>query len=260
MIISFQKYQGAGNDFVIIDNRTNIITESKEQLAVRLCDRKFGIGSDGLIFIENTNEADFIVDFLNPDGSRSFCGNGSRCAVQFCVDNKIFTGNKTSFVGIDGIHLAVVKKRSVNVEMKNVDQVERLNSDFFAETGSPHYVSFFKSIDDLDMIEFGRKIRYSEAYKKVGTNVNAVEELSPNHIKVRTYERGVENETLACGTGVTACALSYAVINNLEQNTVDIDAVGGKLKVSFVKENGGSFSNIWLEGPADYVFKGEVNV
>jgi diaminopimelate epimerase len=260
MIVSFQKYQGAGNDFVIIDNRTNSVTASKEQIAIKLCDRKFGIGSDGLIFIENTDKADFVVDFLNPDGSRSFCGNGSRCAVQFCIDNKIFIGNKTSFLGIDGVHLAVVKENSVNVEMKNVDHVERIKADFFAETGSPHYVSYFKSIDDLDMIEYGKQIRYSDSYKEVGTNVNAVQELSPNHIKVRTYERGVENETLACGTGVTACALSYAILNNLEKDIVNIDAVGGKLKVSFVKEKDDSFTNIWLEGPAEFVFNGEVNV
>ena len=260
MIVTFHKYQGAGNDFVIIDNRESKITESKKDLAIRLCDRKFGIGSDGLIFIEGTNEADFLVDFLNPDGSRSFCGNGSRCAVQFCVDNEIFSGSKTSFLGIDGVHLAVVKEKSVNVEMKNVDHVERIESDFFAETGSPHYVSYFKSIKDLNMIEFGHKIRYSLKYKDQGTNVNAVEVLNSGHIKVRTYERGVENETLACGTGVTACALSYAILEDLSKGSVDIDAEGGKLKVSFVKGNNNSFSNIWFEGPAKHVFKGEVNV
>ena len=260
MIIKFNKYQGAGNDFVIIDNRGGGVTNEKEALAVRLCDRKFGIGSDGLIFIENTTEANFVVDFLNPDGSRSFCGNGSRCAVQFAADNEIFSGNKTSFLASDGIHFATLKEVSINVEMKNVDKVDKINQDYFTETGSPHYVSYFKSIDDLDMIEFGRKIRYSTEFKKKGTNVNAVEELRSNHIKVRTYERGVENETLACGTGVTACALSYAILNDIEKGTIDIDAVGGQLKVSFLKGKDDSFTNIWLEGPADFVFKGEVNV
>jgi diaminopimelate epimerase len=144
--------------------------------------------------------------------------------------------------------------------MKDVDHVKRVDSDFFAETGSPHYVSYFESVDDLDMIQYGKKIRYSDIYKKVGTNVNAVQELRTNHIKVRTYERGVEDETLACGTGVTACALSYAILNNLEKDTVNIEAVGGKLKVSFEKQTDESFTNIWLEGPATFVFKGEVNV
>lgn len=260
MIINFYKYQGAGNDFVIIDNRSKIISAKKEELAVQLCDRKFGIGSDGLIFIENAEKADFLVDFLNPDGSRSFCGNGSRCGVQFAADQGIFNGSKTSFMGIDGIHLAEVKTGAINVEMKNVDHVEQLDSDFFAETGSPHYVSYFESIETLDMINFGHEIRYSETYKEKGTNVNAVEIIGENHIRVRTYERGVENETLACGTGVTACALSYAVLNNLTKEHVDIDAEGGKLRVSFEKGNNSSFSNIWLEGPATLVFKGDVNV
>jgi len=260
MIVNFHKYQGAGNDFVIIDNRTNSITDKKEVLAIKLCDRKFGVGSDGLIFIENTDEANFLVDFLNPDGSRSFCGNGSRCGVQFALDNDVFSGGKTSFLANDGIHFAEVKKSSINVEMKNVDKVKKINLDYFAETGSPHYVSYFDSIQELDMIEFGQEIRYSPQYSENGTNVNAVEILGHNHIKVRTYERGVENETLACGTGVTACALSYAILNNIDNDTIDIDAVGGKLKVSFVKEKDDSFSNIWLEGPASFVFKGEVNV
>jgi len=260
MIVNFHKYQGAGNDFVIIDNRTNSITDKKEELAIKLCDRKFGVGSDGLIFIENTDEANFLVDFLNPDGSRSFCGNGSRCGVQFALDNGVFSGSKTSFLANDGIHFAEVKKSSINVEMKNVDKVEKINLDYFAETGSPHYVSYFDSIQDLNMIEYGQKIRYSTKYKEKGTNVNAVEVLSENHIKVRTYERGVENETLACGTGVTACALSYAVLNNIESDTINIDAVGGKLKVSFVKGVNDSFTRIWLEGPAEFVFKGDINV
>ncbi len=260
MIVKFHKYQGAGNDFVIIDNRQGIVSIGKEALAINLCHRKFGVGSDGLIFIENTIEADFVVDFLNPDGSRSFCGNGSRCAVQFAVDNKVFIGNKTSFLASDGIHFATIKEASINVEMKNVEKVNKINQDYFAETGSPHYVSYFKSIDDVDMIEFGQKIRYSTEFKEKGTNVNAVEELSPNHIKVRTYERGVEDETLACGTGVTACALSYAILNDIESDTINIDAVGGQLKVSFIKGRDNSFTNIWLEGPADFVFKGEVNV
>jgi len=260
MIVNFQKYQGAGNDFVIIDNRTNSIVDRKEELAIKLCDRKFGVGSDGLIFIENTDEANFLVDFLNPDGSRSFCGNGSRCGVQFALDNDVFRGSKTSFLASDGIHFAEVKKSSINVEMKNVDKVEKINLDYFAETGSPHYVSYFDSIQDLNMIEYGQKIRYSTKYKEKGTNVNAVEVLGENHIKVRTYERGVEGETLACGTGVTACALSYAVLNTIENDTINIDAVGGKLKVTFIKGQNDSFTNIWLEGPAEFVFKGEVNV
>ena len=259
-MINFYKYQGAGNDFIIIDNRENIISANKENLAIKLCQRKFGVGSDGLIFIENSDKAEFEMDFLNPDGSRSFCGNGSRCAVQFAKDQKIFVNNKTSFNAIDGIHFATVLEDSVKIEMKNVDQVQYVENSYFTDTGSPHYVSYFDSIDKLNIIEFGHKIRYSEQYKIDGTNVNAVEEVSPMNIKVRTYERGVEDETLACGTGVTACALTYGLKNNINSGIVNIQAVGGELKVSFIKNNDNSFEQIWLEGPAKFVFKGELNV
>jgi len=259
MKINFHKYQGAGNDFIIVDNRLNIITANKEDLAVKLCDRKFGIGSDGLIFIEHTDLSIFEIDFLNPDGSRSFCGNGSRCAVQFMFDIGDVE-ERTAFEAIDGEHFAEITEMGVLIEMNDVEKIECMDTSYFAETGSPHYVSYFDAIDDLDIIEFGQKIRYSDTYKKIGTNVNAVEEIGRNHIKVRTYERGVENETLACGTGVTACALSYAILKNLTRETVNVDAVGGKLKVSFIKSDKNSFTDIWLEGPAEFVFKGEVNV
>lgn len=259
-IIKFFKYQGAGNDFVLIDNRQKEFTGNKVEFAKEVCQRKFGVGSDGLIFIETSKIAEFEVDFLNPDGSRSFCGNGSRCAVQFAKDQKIFMNSKTSFSAIDGIHYAHVLEDSVKIEMKNVELVEQKETSYFADTGSPHVVSFFKSVDNLDVIEFGQKVRYSDEYKANGTNVNAVEEVSPMNIKVRTYERGVEDETLACGTGVTACALSYSLKNDIQSGVVNIEAVGGHLKVSFVKQNDNSFEQIWLEGPAKFVFKGELNV
>ena len=259
-MIKFYKYQGAGNDFVIIDNRANVFTGDKEKLAKELCKRKFSIGSDGLIFIENSEKAAFKIDFLNPDGSRSFCGNGSRCAVQFARDQNIFVSNETSFIAIDGIHFANIARDSVKIEMKDVHLIQELEDSYFTNTGSPHYVSYFDSIDEFDIIEFGHKIRYSEKYKIVGTNVNIVEEMSPMNIKVRTYERGVENETLACGTGVTACALTYGLKNKISSGTVNIQALGGELKVSFTRSNDNSFERIWLEGPAIFVFKGEINV
>lgn len=259
-MIEFYKYQGAGNDFILIDNRENLFNGDKAKLAQNICERKFGIGSDGLIFIEKSDIAEFEMDFLNPDGSRSFCGNGSRCAVQFAKDQNIFVNFKTSFSAIDGTHYASILKDSVKVEMKNVEVVEQHKESYFTDTGSPHYVSYFKSIDNLDIIDFGHKIRYSDKYKEQGTNVNAVEEVSDLTIKVRTYERGVENETLACGTGVTACALTYGLKHNLDSGIVNIKAVGGDLKVSFVKNSNDSFKEVWLEGPAKFVFKGEINV
>lgn len=259
-MISFYKYQGAGNDFVLIDNRKKVFNGDKIKLANQLCERKFGIGSDGLIFIEKSDKAEFEIDFLNPDGTRSFCGNGSRCAVRFAKDINVFVNNKTSFSAIDGVHFANVCDDSIKIEMKDVNLINQINDSYFADTGSPHYVSYFKSISDLDIIKFGHEIRYSEPYKVKGTNVNAVEEVSPMHIKVRTYERGVEGETLACGTGVTACALSYGLKNNIDSGIINITALGGELKVSFIKRSDNSFKQIWLEGPAEFVFKGELNV
>ncbi len=258
-MINFFKYQGAGNDFVMIDNRNQAFTGNKVQLAQRLCERRFGIGSDGLIFIEPTSSPlayDFEMDFLNPDGSRSFCGNGSRCAVKFAQDLGIFTGNSTKFKAIDGIHLAEVLNSEVKIEMKPVEKVEIKDKDFFIHTGSPHYVCHHQNIDQLDMVKFGRNIRYSDTYKKEGTNVNVVEEIQPNHIKVRTYERGVEYETLACGTGVTACAISYAYKNSIDQGQLKIEALGGQLSVEFNQYEPGKFKDLFLIGPAQFVFKG----
>ena len=259
-MINFYKYQGAGNDFILIDNRQQLFKNNKEQLAQQLCKRRFGIGSDGLIFIENDTDSDFLIDFLNPDGSRSFCGNGSRCAVKFAHYLGVFKEQHTTFKAIDGIHKAQLVNDLVKIEMKDVQSIQQIDKDFFINTGSPHYIKYFKNINQLDLIKLGQTIRYSDTYKNEGTNVNAVEKIAPHHIKVRTYERGVENETLACGTGVTACALSYALLNQLKNNTIKVDAVGGQLEVSFTQQPNGNFTNIWLTGPAQFVFKGTYDI
>ncbi len=259
-MINFYKYQGAGNDFILIDNRQQLFKNNKEQLAQQLCKRRFGIGSDGLIFIENDTDSDFLIDFLNPDGSRSFCGNGSRCAVKFAHYLCIFKKQHTTFKAIDGIHKAQLVNDLVKIEMKDVQSIQQIDKDFFINTGSPHYIKYFNNINQLDLIKLGQTIRYSDTYKNEGTNVNAVEKIAPHHIKVRTYERGVENETLACGTGVTACALSYALLNQLKNNTIKVDAVGGQLEVSFTQQPNGNFTNIWLTGPAQFVFKGSYDL
>ncbi|HIP36279.1 MAG TPA: diaminopimelate epimerase [Crocinitomix sp.] len=258
--MKFYKYHGAGNDFILIDNRQHVFKGDKIQFAIDICKRRFGVGSDGLIFIENDDTADFLMDFLNPDGSRSFCGNGSRCAVKFAHFIEIFTQQQVTFKAIDGIHKAELIDNLVKIEMKNVSTTQQLGNDYFIHTGSPHYIKYYNSIDDLNIINFGKKIRYSDTYKKEGTNVNAVEIINNNHLKIRTYERGVENETLACGTGVTACALSYAKLKKLTNNTVNVDAVGGKLSVSFKQQADGSFTDIWLIGPAEFVFSGSYDL
>ncbi len=259
-MIKFYKYHGAGNDFIMIDNRQQSFKSNKKQLAINICKRRFGVGSDGLIFIENDTDSDFLMDFLNPDGSRSFCGNGSRCAVKFAHTLGIFKGQNTTFKAIDGIHKAQLINQLVKIQMKDVPSPQQIGNDYFINTGSPHYIKYVKNINQLNIIELGHSIRYSNTYKKEGVNVNAVEKINKHHIKVRTYERGVENETLACGTGVTACALSYAQLNQLKNSTIKVDAVGGQLEVSFTQQPNGSFTNIWLTGPAKFVYKGKYDL
>lgn len=260
-MINFYKYQGAGNDFVLIDNTKNLFLDNKVELSKILCDRKYGIGSDGLIFIERDNDSNFLMDFYNPDGSQSFCGNGSRCAVRFAYDIDFLKTKKVIFKAIDGIHEAELFNDLVNIKMNDINNVELIGDDYYINTGSPHYISYKNSVEDLDMLTLGRSIRFSETYNEKGTNVNAVQVLGENDLAVRTYERGVEDETLACGTGVTACALSYGTLNNLVGiQKVNIKAMGGNLSVTFNRNANDCFNNIWLTGPAKFVFKGEIHV
>jgi len=256
-MIEFYKYQGTGNDFILIDNRSSIFTGNKIKLAQRWCDRRFGIGSDGLIFIEKSNDADFVMDFYNPDGSQSFCGNGSRCAVDFAKFLGITKTDKVSFIAIDGNHIAEITPKNIRIEMKDVANVELIGDDYFIHTGSPHCISYENS-ELRNIVETGKAIRYSEKYKPAGTNVNLVEEIGTNQIRIRTYERGVEDETFSCGTGAVACALSYAHKHQLAEGVVIVNVKGGRLKIEFKKDKNG-FSNIWLEGPAQQVFKGTLN-
>lgn len=256
-MINFYKYQGTGNDFILIDNQSLSFKSDKIAFARKWCDRRFGIGSDGIIFIERSSDADFFVDFYNPDGSQSFCGNGSRCAVRFVNLMGICTKETLTFEAIDGLHAAIIHSNEISVKMKDVVHVEVIGDDFFLNTGSPHYISFDEK-GNQSILEFGRKIRYSESYKPGGTNVNLVRTIERNHIEVKTYERGVEDETFSCGTGVTACALSYAIKNNVAQGTVITDVKGGRLHVKFEKHENG-FKNIWLQGPAEFVYQGIID-
>lgn len=253
---SFYKYQGTGNDFIVFDGRD--WTEIPDVAAIRkLCKRKFGIGSDGVIVLKNHSSADFEMVFYNPDGSQSFCGNGSRCVVSFAQYLGIVK-ESAHFVAIDGEHDAIIHQDGeVSILMNDVNEVVKGDSFYFVDTGSPHHICYKDGVRDINVLEEGRAIRYSGPYEQKGTNVNFLEELSSNSIKIRTYERGVENETLSCGTGVTAGALSLAVKNNLTEGEIDVLAEGGELKVSF-KRIGDTFTDIWLTGPAVQVFKGEI--
>ncbi len=254
--INFYKYQGTGNDFVMIDNRLGEWDDFSIEKIKKLCDRRFGIGADGLIKINSAKEVDFEVDYYNSDGSKSFCGNGARCSVAFAHFLDIIE-DKTTFTAIDGIHEAEIKNGIVKVKMGDVKTINKDGDDFVLNTGSPHYVKYVEMLKNYNVYKNGNEIRNSETYKKEGINVNFVEALSEKELFVRTYERGVEDETYSCGTGVTAAALTFMKNNN--QTSVGVKVLGGQLKV-YAEKNGEGFANIWLEGPADQVFKGDINL
>lgn len=256
MNIKFKKYQGAGNDFIIIDNRIPI-SDFPQPLVEILCDRRFGIGADGLMLLEEDDRYDFRMRYFNADGKEaSMCGNGGRCIVAYAHQLGLFA-DSCHFIAVDGPHSATINGNTVNLKMTDVDGVISTENYFYLNTGSPHYVKVVADCLHYDVVNQGREIRYSEAFQPDGTNVNFI---TPDKdiIYVRTYERGVEDETLACGTGCVASALCTALLKGDTRNTYTIDAQGGKLKVSFERE-GHAFRNIWLEGPATFVFNGDID-
>ncbi len=260
MTVKFYKYQGTGNDFIIIDNRNYHINKTQATWVQRLCDRRFGIGADGLILLNDKPSYDFEMVYFNSDGGESsMCGNGGRCLIKFAHHLNII-GNQCSFVAIDGPHEgAILPDGGVSLKMKDVDSIEKHGDNFILNTGSPHYVIFADDVKSWPIVEQAKKIRYSEKFAKEGINVNFAEQKSDGEIYVRTYERGVEDETLSCGTGVVASSLAFASKNNLAVNKVQIETPGGKLEVKFEKAGNG-FKNIYLVGPAERVFEGEVEI
>ncbi|MEJ6736666.1 MAG: diaminopimelate epimerase [Flavobacteriales bacterium] len=258
MQIQFYKYQGTGNDFVMIDNRNNIFDKSNIKAVQQLCDRRFGVGADGLILIENLEDLDFNMIYFNADGTQSFCGNGSRCAVAFAKHLGIIE-KQAMFLSTDGEHEAWINDLGeVSLKMHDVENIEKGEGYYYINTGSPHYIVAVDNVAAINVKEAGATIRYNERFKAEGTNVNFVK-YGENEFSIRTYERGVEDETLSCGTGVTAAALSLADTNKLAAGVISINAVGGILKVGF-KRNGNVFSDIWLIGPATLVFKGNIEL
>ena len=255
--INFHKYQGAGNDFIFIDNRTGSFQKNNKELIAFLCHRRFGIGADGVVLIENRNAYDFEMVYFNPDSSQSFCGNASRCAVDFAHKLGIID-REASFLAIDGGHTAFIKDNLIHVKMNDVAGIELIGEDMFVHTGSPHYIRFVEKVDDMDVFAEGRKIRYSDPYREEGTNVNFVQALGDDKIYVRTYERGVENETLSCGTGVTAAAIA-ASSRNLS-SPVEVQTKGGMLKVSFRRTQNNLFEDVILTGPAVKVYEGVIRI
>lgn len=258
MQFHFYKFQGTGNDFVIMDNRTITFPKGDHALVKAICDRRFGIGADGLMLLENIHGFDFKMVYYNSDGKESsMCGNGGRCIAAFAKSLGLAT-DKGNFLAIDGGHDFILNGNAVKLKMIDVLSVDRNENDFILFTGSPHYVLFRKNIDEINIDEEARKIRYNDTYKTEGINVNFVEEKN-GKIYMRTYERGVEGETLSCGTGTVAVALSVAIKNKLNSGTVEILTPGGNLKVAFEK-NDGKFTNVWLEGEAKMVFEGRINL
>jgi diaminopimelate epimerase len=261
MKLNFSKYHGAGNDFILIDNRLNPFELTNSQIAF-LCDRHFGIGADGLMLLSADRYYDFKMVYYNSDGNESsMCGNGGRCITAFASDLGIIT-QKAHFVAIDGEHTSEIiedsgKEKTIKLKMSDVLNYDMFDDFYIINTGSPHFVKFVENVIDIDVYNLGKAIRNDQRFAPNGLNVNFVQ-IEDNQLFVRTYERGVENETLACGTGVTASALVFSNIKNV--NKVDIKTLGGNLKVSFEKKTDKCFQNIYLQGPAKFVFATDIEL
>lgn len=255
----FYKYQGAGNDFILFDGRHERVELTLEEIAF-LCDRRFGIGADGLMVLQAINGYDFEMIYYNADGRLgSMCGNGGRCIVAFAYRLGLFT-ETTRFLAVDGPHYASIRKTGdwVRLQMKDVHHIESLGADWTLDTGSPHYVQLVENLQALDVTRAGQAIRYSVPFAQEGINVNFVEPME-NGYSVRTYERGVEAETWACGTGVTAVAMAMAQRGNTYGSIeTPIQVPGGKLHISFLRHEDGHFTEVFLEGPALFVFEGKL--
>jgi diaminopimelate epimerase len=287
MKISFSKYEGTGNDFIIIDNRDEKLKEKDYVLWKKLCDRRFGIGADGLMLLQNRKGYDFEMYYVNADGRpTSMCGNGGRCITHFAKSLGILKGNKAKFIAIDGPHEATIKGHTVKLKMKNVDKIEVKAevkkkakggktgtetpsplgeggnwASYVLNTGSPHYVEFASDVMHMDVYTSGKSIRNSAPFKKEGINVNFVQVAKGKTPLLRTYERGVEDETLSCGTGTGATSLVLASQNKATaKDHCNIRTMGGDLKVWFTKAPKGGFKDVYLEGPATFVYKGKIKV
>ncbi len=256
MEIPFVKYQGTGNDFILIDARNH----TPKLDVAHWCDRRFGIGADGLMYLQNSSEADFEMIYYNSDGNlSSMCGNGGRCLAHWAMELGIGDGNSVHFKAPDGFHTAQKTSNGIELSMNPVPQINTINStDVSLDTGSPHFVRKCLDIPG-NFVEQARDIRQSATYKTAGINVNFYQEINKNHLKCRTFERGVEDETLSCGTGVTAVALAYAREQGLSNGKIEIETQGGILHISFQSAEDGSYTQISLEGPAQFVFKGFID-
>lgn len=256
MELNFTKYQGTGNDFILIDDRMEKFPVGNHLIKM-LCDRRFGIGADGLILIQNHTDLDYRMIYFNSDGSQSLCGNGSRCGFAFARSLEIVKEHAT-FETTDGIHQIKLENNKIHFQLFDVEHLERINDEeWFVNTGSPHHIVISPDVQNDDIVSKGRKIRNLSTYSRHnGTNVNFAQ-LLQDKIKIRTYERGVEDETLSCGTGATAVGVMAGKLGF--KSPVVIQTLGGELSISF-KQDGNKFTEIWLAGPAEKVFEGSVTI
>ncbi len=254
MIIEFYKYQGTGNDFIMIDDRENEFDIEDAALISALCERRMGIGADGLILLREHDTLDFEMIYFNSDGKQSsMCGNGGRCIIAFAEMLEIIE-KETSFMAIDGAHKGQFLGDTIALQMQDVSNIEGVGDGIVMDTGSPHYIELVDNLDALNVVKEGREVRNSAPFKKEGINVNFVQDSA--ELKVRTYERGVEDETLSCGTGTVATAIAMHYANCIKENLINVQTKGGDLTVSFEEFNG-DYRNIWLSGEVSMVYAGE---
>jgi diaminopimelate epimerase len=259
MLVSFNKYHGTGNDFIIVDNRQVVIESGNEVLINKLCDRRLGIGADGLMLLSAHDQFDFEMRYFNSDGMEgSLCGNGARCIASFAHTLGI-AGNSMKFKAYDGIHEAFIENDGVTIKMNDVTGVENNGEYFFLDTGSPHAVLFRTDVRTMDVFEEGKKIRHDKQFLPGGTNVNFVQQ-EENILFVRSYERGVESETLSCGTGVVASAICAVSAGKIERAPISIQTRGGDLKVNLTMVSKDQFTSILLSGPVCSVFEGKIEI
>lgn len=259
MRLSFTKYHGTGNDFIMIDDRNLNFPTDDHRLIENLCHRNFGIGADGLIIIQNHDDFDFMMRYFNADGYEStMCGNGGRCAVSFAAELDIVKGHETLFMAVDGIHQAEISADTIRLKMKDIRFINNIKDIFLIDSGSPHAVIFCNNVEQVNVLEEGGKIRYDKSISENGVNVNFIEKTGDFSFRIRTYERGVENETLSCGTGTIASAVAFSTFYKIndELQHFTVMTKGGELEVS-LKKTKNIFTEIYLIGPAKKVFQGE---
>jgi diaminopimelate epimerase len=262
MIVHFSKYHGTGNDFIMIDGRDQDNGQFHTRLIQQLCDRRFGIGSDGLIILEEGDPSKLRMRYYNSDGNEgTMCGNGGRCFIAFAHYLKL-SEVETTFEGIDGMHMAtLLPNGDIRLKLKDVHEVEKMDDGYLLDTGSPHFVKFVTSLDHVDVTVEGRELRHQKRFGKGGVNVNFLElGASPDQISVRTFERGVEAETYSCGTGVSAAAICSYLHHKSDIFTYQVHTLGGKLEVSFKALKNGQFTEIYLTGPAIRVYEGSIEI